>query len=141
MVFSAAQNKKNNSQTVNLTTFLTKPAPPPSNQIINMFKPSFFIIRKLPESNPFSGMTSEGIRKAVNSALTTLDAHTTDGTKVEVRGAVKMASGDIKFYTATRTMTSWLLINKHQWTHLSDPALITKPAVFPAILHSVPAHF
>lgn len=140
----SAMLSKKTATTVPLSVFTSSvqtPAAPPHNKIVNMFKPSFFIIRRVPDSNPFSGLTSEEIRCAVNKALTILDAHTPDGGKIEIRGAMKMISGDIKFFTANRMMTSWLLNNKHKWTHLSDPALITRPTTFPAILHSVPSSF
>lgn len=117
------------------------PAPPPPNKIVNLFKPSFFVIRKQPDSDPFYGMDNENIRQKVNKTLVGLNATTLAGEKVEVRGVAKLQSGDIKFYTASRTITSWCLTNKHSWTHLCDPELITKPSVFPVILHSVPAHF
>jgi hypothetical protein len=116
--------------------------PPPSVRVINEFKPSFFIIRKMvPEVQAFAQKSPAQITEKVNSVLSDMEAKTDDGTPITVKGAITLPSGDVKFFTPTRFATNWLLEHKHEWTHLCDPALITPQTSFPVIIHTVPISF
>ncbi|OAV95486.1 hypothetical protein PTTG_26629 [Puccinia triticina 1-1 BBBD Race 1] len=116
--------------------------PPPSNRVLNEFKPAFFIICKtIPDSRPFFQMSPPEITKKVNNVLKDIDAVTADGSSISVKGVAQLPLGDFKFFTQTRFATNWLLEHKHEWTHLCDPTLVTPPSTFPVILHSVPISF
>jgi hypothetical protein len=129
-------------KTMNNVPIHVVPRVPPANKVINEFKHSFFVIRKtIPESRPFFQMTPDQITKKVNQVLSEIAAKTLDGTPIVIRGSAILPSGDIKFFTQTRFATTWLLENKHKWTHLCDPTLVTPPSTFPVIIHSVPTSF
>ncbi|OAV88753.1 hypothetical protein PTTG_28929 [Puccinia triticina 1-1 BBBD Race 1] len=116
--------------------------PPPSNRVLNEFKPAFFIIRKtVPDSRPFFQMSPPEISMKFNRVLEEIEAKTDDGSPITTKGVARLSSGDFKFFTKTRFMANWLLEHKHEWTHLCDPALITPASTFPVILHSVPISF
>lgn len=120
---------------------LTQPAPPPPSKVINSFKPSHVIIRK-PDDNtktPFKNCTPTEIVDEVTKALKKVEAKIDDN-PIEVKAAQLLPSGDVKLYTATRREANWLLNNRHTWSSLADPELITQPPKFPVILHSVPSH-
>lgn len=120
---------------------LTHPAPPPPPKVVNSFKPSHVIIRK-PEDKtktPFRNCAPTEIVEEVTKALRKVNAKI-DDTPIEVKAAQLLPSGDIKLYTATRREASWLLNNRHVWSALADPELVTQPPKFPVILHSVPSH-
>ncbi|KAA1126202.1 hypothetical protein PGTUg99_012584 [Puccinia graminis f. sp. tritici] len=75
---------------------------PPSAQVINEFKPSFFIIRKtVPEAQAFAQKSPAQIIKKVNSVLSDMEAKTKDGTPITIKGAITLPSGDVKFFTPT----------------------------------------
>lgn len=63
-----------------------------------------------------------------------------DDQSIHIKAAQLLPSGDIKLYTATRRETGWLLDNRHRWSSLADPELITQPPKYPVILHSVPSN-
>lgn len=84
------------------------PLPPPSNQIINAFRPSQVIIRSLEGTKPFDGIKPTEIVLRVNEALGQLEAKIA-GKKIEVKGAASLPSGSVKFFTATRAEANWLL--------------------------------
>jgi hypothetical protein len=129
-------------KSVNNVPMRVVPRLPPVNRVINEFKPSFFVIRKtLPESRPFFQMSPDQITKKVNQILREINAKTLDNTPIIIKGSATLPSGDFKFFTQTRFAASWLLENKHKWTHLCDPNLVTPPSTFPVILHSVPTTF
>ncbi|OAV85286.1 hypothetical protein PTTG_30640, partial [Puccinia triticina 1-1 BBBD Race 1] len=115
---------------------------PPSNRVLNEFKPAFFIIRKsIPDSRPFFQMSPLEITNKVNEVIKDIEAVTADGSTIKVKGAARLPSGDFKFFTQTRFAANWLLEHKHEWTHLCDPTLVTPASTFPVILHSVPISF
>lgn len=116
------------------------PLPPPSNQIINAFRPSQVIIRSLEGTKPFDGIKPTEIVLRVNEALGQLEAKIA-GKKIEVKGAASLPSGSVKFFTATRAEANWLLENRSTWTTLADPDLVTSPAVFSAVIDSVPMEY
>ncbi|KAA1078056.1 hypothetical protein PGT21_027814 [Puccinia graminis f. sp. tritici] len=123
---------------------LAQPAirPPPSQRIINEFKPASIVIRKtVPDSRPFFMKSPSDITKITNSILSSIEAKTDDNTPITIRGVATLPSGDFKFFTQSRFAAKWLLENKHKWTHLCDPNLITPPSSFPVIVHSVPISF
>lgn len=117
---------------------LTRTAPPPSTKVINSFKPSHVIIRKPDDASkmPFKGCTPSEIVEGVKKALQKIEAKIEDQ-PIDIKAAQLLPSGDIKLYTATTREASWLLNNRHLWTSLADPALITQPPKYPVILHSV----
>jgi hypothetical protein len=118
------------------------PRLPPVNRVINEFKASFFVICKtVPESRPFFQMNPDQITKKVNQVLSEIKDKTLDGTPIAIKGSATLPSGYFKFFTPTCFAANWLLENKHMWTHLCDPNLITPPSTFPVILHSVPTSF
>ncbi|KAA1071350.1 hypothetical protein PGT21_004617 [Puccinia graminis f. sp. tritici] len=115
--------------------------PPPSKRIINEFKPSSFIIRKVPDSRPFFQKSPSDITKITNTILSEINAKTEDDTPIAVKGVATLPSGDFKFFTQSRFASKWLLEHKHEWTSLCDSSLITPPSTFPVIVHSVPISF
>ncbi|OAV89487.1 hypothetical protein PTTG_10281 [Puccinia triticina 1-1 BBBD Race 1] len=116
--------------------------PPPSNRVLNEFKPAFFVIRKsIPNSRPFFQMSPLEIINKVNDVLKDIEAVTMDGSNIKVKGVARLPSGDFKFFTQTRFAANWLLEHKHEWTHLCDSTLVTPASTFPVILHSVPISF
>jgi hypothetical protein len=125
------------------TLVLAQPVvrPPPSKRIINEFKPSSFIIRKVPDSRPFFQKSPSDITKITNAILSEINAKTEDGTPITVKGVATLPSGDFKFFTQSRFASKWLLEHKHEWTSLCDSTLITPPSTFPVIVHSVPISF
>ncbi|KAA1076979.1 hypothetical protein PGT21_025977 [Puccinia graminis f. sp. tritici] len=123
--------KKNNPVNLPINTA----RPPPANRVLNEFKPGFLIIRKsVPDSRPFSQMSSPEITTKVNSVLNEIKAKTDDGSTISVKGVARLPSGDFKFFTQSRFAANWLLEHKHEWTHLCDPTLITPPSTFPCAL-------
>jgi hypothetical protein len=129
-------------KTPNNVNMRVVPRMPPVNRVINEFKPSFFVIRKnVPKSRPFFQMSPDQITKKVNQVLCEINAKTLDNTPIIIKGTATLPSGDFKFFAQTRFAANWLLENKHSWTHLCDPALVTPPSTFPVILHSVPTTF
>lgn len=122
-----------------ITSNRTPPTPPP-NQIINAFRPSQVIIRSSEGKKPFDRIKPTEIVLRVNEALAQLEAKI-NGKQIEVKGASVLPSGSIKFFAATRAEANWLLENRTMWTTLADPDLITTPAVFPAVIDSVPMEF
>ncbi|OAV89214.1 hypothetical protein PTTG_07771 [Puccinia triticina 1-1 BBBD Race 1] len=134
----ASATKKNTPVVPQSVTF----CPPPSNRVLNEFKPAFLIICKtIPDSRPFFQMSPPEITKKVNDVLKDIEATTADGSTIKVKGVARLPSGDFKFFTQTRFAADWLLKHKHEWTHLCDPTLITPPLTFPVILHLVPISF
>lgn len=124
-----------------LPIVLTQPSPPPPPRVINSFKPSHVIIRKPDDATkaPFKNCTPAEIVEGVTKALRKIEAKL-DDQPINVKAAQLLPSGDIKLYTATRREASWLLNNRHLWTSLADPELITQPPKYPVILHSVPSN-
>lgn len=122
-----------------ITSTRTPTAPPP-NHVINAFRPSQVVIRSMEGKKPFDGIKPTEIVLCVNKALAHLEAKIA-GKKIEVKGAASLPSGSIKFFTATRAEATWLLENRSLWTTLADPDLITSPAVFPAVIDSVPMEY
>lgn len=120
---------------------LTRPTPPPPSKTINSFKPSHVIIRKPDDATktPFKDCAPVDIVEGVMKALQKIEAKV-EGQPIEVKAAQLLPSGDVKLYTATRREANWLLQNRHMWSSLADPALITQPPRFPVILHSVPSN-
>ncbi|KAG0146530.1 hypothetical protein CROQUDRAFT_702427, partial [Cronartium quercuum f. sp. fusiforme G11] len=57
---------------------------------------------------------------------------------VWVRGTSILLSGDIKLYVASQHAKAWLLHNKHLWSTLAHPELVTTQTHFPVLIHSVP---
>ncbi|KAG0139787.1 hypothetical protein CROQUDRAFT_101058 [Cronartium quercuum f. sp. fusiforme G11] len=72
-------------------------------------------------------------------ALRTINAKLGDQEVKAVGVAVLKPSGDIKIYTMTHAMAWWLLENKHQWTTIADPRLVTQASQYSVVLHSIPA--
>lgn len=116
------------------------PNPPPTNRVINAFRPSQVIIRNQEGKKPFENLKANEIVQRVNKALTQLEV-TIGGKNVEVKGAASLPFGSIKLFTATRAEATWLLENRASWSTLADPDLITTPAVFPVVVDSVPMEF
>lgn len=116
------------------------PQPPPSNHVINAFRPSQVVIRVQEGKKPFENIKAGEIVKRVNEALTQLNVMI-GNKKVEVKGAANLPSGSIKLFTSTRAEATWLLENRHTWSTLADPNMITTPAIFPVIVDSVPMEF
>lgn len=116
------------------------PQPPPPNQVINAFKPSQVVIRTVEGKRPFEGVRATEIVQRVNEALTQLEVKIA-GRKVEVKGAASLPSSSVKLFTATRAEATWLLENRSTWSTLADPDLVTSPAVFPAVIDSVPMEY
>lgn len=124
-----------------LTITINKtPPPPPSARVVNAFRPSQVIIRSVEGRKPFEGVKPTEIVARVNEALTQLDAKIA-GKNIEVKGATVLPSSSIKFFTSTRAEADWLLENRTSWTTLADPDLITSPAVFPAVIDSIPMEY
>ncbi|PLW28724.1 hypothetical protein PCASD_21538 [Puccinia coronata f. sp. avenae] len=114
---------KNSANNVSMRVL---PRLPPLNRVINEFKSSFFVICKtVPESCPFFQMSPDQITKKVNQVLREINAKAPDGAPIIVKGPATLPSGDFKFFTQTRFAANWLLENKHKWTHLCDPNLVT----------------
>jgi hypothetical protein len=86
-------------------------------------------------------MSPDHLTKKVNRVLREIYAKTLDGTPIIIKGSAALPSGDFSFFTQTWFAANWLLKNKHSWTHLCDPNLITPPSTFPVILHLVPTTF
>lgn len=105
------------------------PPPPPTNQIINVFKPS--------QRKPFDGLKPTDIVHRINQALERLEVKVL-GRKLEVKGAASLPSGSIKLFTATRAEAEWLLENRVTWSTEANPEFVTSPAVFPVVIDSVP---
>ncbi|KAI7952465.1 hypothetical protein MJO29_008096, partial [Puccinia striiformis f. sp. tritici] len=104
----------------------------------NEFKPAFFTIRKsVPSSHLFQNKSPLEIVKIVKYTLGSINAKTADDSPVTVKGVTSLPSGDFCFYTQSRFRSNWLWEPKHEWTPLCDPALITPPSLYQAILHSV----
>lgn len=122
-------------------SILPRPQPPPPAKVVNTLKPSHVIIRKPDDKmkTPFKDCAPTEIVEGVTKALRKVDAKV-DDRPIEVKAAQLLPSGDIKLYTATRREANWLLNNRHVWSALADPELVTQPPKFPVILHSVPAH-
>lgn len=119
---------------------LVQPNPPPPSKVINSFKPSQVTIRKPEDASktPFKDCTPAEIVEGVSKALKKVDAKL-DDQPIGIKAAQLLPSGDIKLYTATRREATWLLNNRHLWSALADPELITQPPKYPVILHSVPS--
>lgn len=124
-----------------ITPIVTQPTPPPPPKIVNSYKPSHVIIRRPNDKTkaPFKDCTPNDIVEGVTKALKKLDAKL-DEQPITIKAAQRLPSGDIKLYTPTRREATWLLNNRHLWSSLADPELITQPPKFPVILHSVPAN-
>lgn len=88
---------------------------------------------------PFKGCTAADIVEEVTKALKKIDAKIDDH-PIIVKAAQLLPSGDIKLYTPTRREANWLLNQRHLWSSLADPDLITQPPKYPVILHSVPSN-
>lgn len=88
---------------------------------------------------PFKDCTPAEIVEGVTKALQKIDAKIEDQ-QITIKAAQRLPSGDIKLYTPTRREANWLLHNRHVWSSLADPELITQPPQFPVILHSVPSN-
>lgn len=125
---------------VQIVSTRSAPPPPPSNQAINAFKPSHVVIRTTEGKKPFDGVKATEIVNRVNEALAQLDVRIADR-KLMVKGAASLPSGSIKLFTATKAEANWLLENRSMWSTLADPDLITSPAVFPAVIDSIPMEY
>ncbi|KAG0140584.1 hypothetical protein CROQUDRAFT_52996 [Cronartium quercuum f. sp. fusiforme G11] len=116
-----------------------RPAPPPAPKMVNEFKASALVIRRVPDQTPFEGMAAAQIVQNVNLALEMIGVEL-DGQAIRITAvAVLRPLGDIKMYTATRTQVRWLMEQKHKWSTIADPCLITQAARYSVVLHSVPA--
>lgn len=113
------------------------PLAPPTNQVINAFRPSQVIIRAVEGRKPFDGFKPTDIVRKINNALERLEVKIA-GRKLEVKGAASLPSGGIKLFTATRAEADWLLENRIMWSTVADPDFVTSPAVFPIVIDSVP---
>ncbi|KAG0151423.1 hypothetical protein CROQUDRAFT_36891, partial [Cronartium quercuum f. sp. fusiforme G11] len=116
---------------------MNMPKPPPPNKTINQFKPPQLIIYAPAGKSPFKGCKPKGVMDVVNKALSSIEAKS-DGDLVQVRGTSILLSGDIKLYVALRQIKTWLLHNKHLWSTLAHPELVTAQTRFPVLIHSVP---
>lgn len=137
----AAATKLPPKPTLSQPLILPRPAPPPPTKTVNSFKPSQVIIRK-PEDKtktPFKDCSPAEIVEGVTRALQKVEAKI-ENQPIVIKAAQLLPSGDIKLYTSTRREANWLLNNRHAWSSLADPALVTQPPKFPVILHSVPSH-
>ncbi|KAH9821807.1 hypothetical protein DFH28DRAFT_883024, partial [Melampsora americana] len=117
-----------------------RPPPPPPKKLINEYKPSSLVIRRLPDTTPFQNMTPPEITTIINKVLKDIEAKI-DDEQILVKGVTRLQSGDLKIYAKSRTVTKWLFEHKHQWTHRADPLLVTPPSKYPVILHSIPTTF
>ncbi|KAG0152407.1 hypothetical protein CROQUDRAFT_18952, partial [Cronartium quercuum f. sp. fusiforme G11] len=111
--------------------------PPPANKVINQFKPAQLVIYAPPGKSPFKGCKPKEVTDAVNKALELIEAKL-DGDQIRVRGVSVLPSGDIKLFIASRHIKTWLLHNKHLWSTLAHPDLVTSQTHFPVLIHSVP---
>ncbi|KAG0151234.1 hypothetical protein CROQUDRAFT_706104 [Cronartium quercuum f. sp. fusiforme G11] len=105
--------------------------------IVNQFKPVQLIIYAPAGKALLKGCKLKEVTDAVNKALGSIEARL-EGELVQVRGASVLPSGDIKLYVASRQIKAWLLHNKHLWSTLAHPDLITTQTRFPVLIHSVP---
>ncbi|KAG0139646.1 hypothetical protein CROQUDRAFT_70013 [Cronartium quercuum f. sp. fusiforme G11] len=104
---------------------------------MNQFKPVQLIIYAPAGKAPFKGCKLKKVADAVSKALGSIEARL-DGELVRVRGASVLPSGDIKLYVASRHVKAWLLRNKHLWSTLAHPDLVTTQTRFPVLIHLVP---
>ncbi|KAG0143733.1 hypothetical protein CROQUDRAFT_21695, partial [Cronartium quercuum f. sp. fusiforme G11] len=109
----------------------------PPNKIVKQFKPAQLIIYMPAEKAPFKGGKPKEITDMVNKALGSIKARL-DGELIWVRGASVLPSGNIKLYVASQHIKAWLLHNKHLWSTLAHPDLVTTQTRFPVLIHSVP---
>ncbi|KAH9809154.1 hypothetical protein DFH28DRAFT_906209 [Melampsora americana] len=123
-----------------MTNTLVDARPPPPKRLINEYKPSSLIIRRLPDTNPFPEMTPPEITSTINNVLKEIDAKLEDE-QIQIKGVTRLQSGDLKIYAKSRAATKWLFEHKHKWTHKADPLLVTPPSKYPVILHSIPTIF
>ncbi|KAG0142658.1 hypothetical protein CROQUDRAFT_97303 [Cronartium quercuum f. sp. fusiforme G11] len=79
-----------------------------------------------PMSRLQQGQLDTQIVQNINMALRTIDAKLGDQEVKAVGVVVLKPSGDIKIYTMTHAMAWWLLENKHWWTTIVDPRLVTQ---------------
>ncbi|MBW0533219.1 hypothetical protein O181_072934, partial [Austropuccinia psidii MF-1] len=117
------------------------PLPPPPNKFINFLKQGNVLIRVKDEGEkPFQNLGAEQIAKKVEEALEKVQA-SVNGEKITIKSVIKYKSGDIRFFTKNKAQASWILENRHTWTHLADPLFVTSQALFPVLLHSIPTFF
>ncbi|KAI7949363.1 hypothetical protein MJO28_008184 [Puccinia striiformis f. sp. tritici] len=96
-----------------------------------------------PPTKSWASVTKKGLPNhvvqttIVKYTLGSINAKTADDSPVTVKGVTSLPSGDFCFYTQSRFQSNWLWEPKHEWTPLCDPALITPPSLYQAILHSV----
>ncbi|KAG0143900.1 hypothetical protein CROQUDRAFT_676931 [Cronartium quercuum f. sp. fusiforme G11] len=86
-------------------------------------------------------MTAAQIVQNVNLALETIGTEL-DGQAIRITAvAVLRPSGDIKMYTTTRAQARWLMEQKHKWSTIADPHLVTQATRYLVVLHSLPRYF
>lgn len=100
------------------------PPAPPSNKAMNEFKLGRFVIQSPPNQIPFANLSAVQIRDKTNATLKELGIGSREK-PTTIRGAHKLPSNDVVFYTDTRQDARLLLKNKHLWTNSLDPALPT----------------
>ncbi|MBW0492959.1 hypothetical protein O181_032674 [Austropuccinia psidii MF-1] len=104
------------------------PLRPPPNKLINFLKQGNILIRVKDEGEKtFQNVGAEQIAKKAEEALEKIQA-SVNGEKITIK------SGDIQFFTKNKAQASWILENRHTWTHFSDPLFITSQAPFPVLL-------
>ncbi|KAG0140960.1 hypothetical protein CROQUDRAFT_664460 [Cronartium quercuum f. sp. fusiforme G11] len=101
MSWAAAAKQKPTQETARIQTN-DRPPPPPSPKVINEFKTSALVIRRVPDQTPFEGMTAAQIIQSMNLALETIGAELTRQPICISMVAVLRPSGDIKMHTTTR---------------------------------------
>jgi hypothetical protein len=119
---------------------MARPPPPPTNKELNEFKPGRFVIRSAPNTSPFNDLSAEQIKEKTNNVLQTIQLEL-DGKVAVIKGASKLPSNDIVFFTKTRAEAQILLENKHLWTEKADSSLVTQPNRYPVLLHGFPVIF
>lgn len=123
-VKSWAQVAKGNTMGQTMTTVVDA-RPLPSKKLINKYKPSSLIIRRLPDTNPFPDMTPPEITSTINNVLKEIDAKL-ENEHIQVKGVTRLQSGDLKIYAKSRAATKWLFEHKHKWTHKADPLVMRR---------------
>ncbi|OAV99222.1 hypothetical protein PTTG_06849 [Puccinia triticina 1-1 BBBD Race 1] len=113
--------------------------PPPKQTIISL-KPKRVIIHSNLENNTLKDVPSFALVQKANEALLGLDAKV-DGELVAIRGASKLPSGDVTFYTKDRSHQKWLMANKHVWSKAVHPALEATPSTYLVMAHGIPKSF
>ncbi|KAH9811278.1 hypothetical protein DFH28DRAFT_1181948 [Melampsora americana] len=106
------------------TRSMVRPPPPPTT----------------PNTSPLDNLSSGKIKETTNDVLQTIQLES-DGKVAVIKGASKLPSNNIVFFTKTCAEAQILLEDKHIWTEKADSSLITQPNQYLVLLKGFPVVF